>query len=356
VNSYPYATSGATHAFALASFNYANPVATNTQIVTSNNVGNLFTVYQTTLNATGASFANPSSVSAVGNTVGAFTFTAGYGSKSPIVKSITLSTNGSVIQGSTAQTLGLYDASNPSVLLGSATMAGTSNAVFSISGNQWMIPPGSSKTLLVKVLSAPTNLASMTNGATGNYQVLLQGVTWTDEVTANISSLSPNISMPIASQNITGLSTTASAPVISQVQNLTATTGSGSVNLSWSAATATNGVMQYLIYRSTVSGFTPSESNRIAEGNVLSYTDSSLAPGIYYYAVAAMDMKSVLGPASAQVGATVANAIIIAPRPIVPIKVTPLQSSASDASNQTAIISQSIQNLLSQLSGLLKSL
>jgi hypothetical protein len=158
------------------------------------------------------------------------------------------------------------------------------------------------------------------------------------------------------------------APILSQVQNLTATASGSSVNLSWSAATATNGVMQYLIYRSTTPGFTPSESNMIAEGNTLSYMDANLSPSTYYYVVAAMDMQSNLGAASAQASATIANTIIITPTPIsptpckapslCPVPVVPikLQTSASDTSDQTAIISQSLQSLLNQLSVLLKSL
>jgi hypothetical protein len=51
----------------------------------------------------------------------------------------------------------------------------------------------------------PNNLVAEINNG-GSYQVLLQGVTWTDGVTANITSLSPSISIPIPSENITGLS------------------------------------------------------------------------------------------------------------------------------------------------------
>jgi len=132
VNAYPYATSGAQHAFVLNSFQYSNAAGANTAQPTNGSNNRTFTVYQTTLNAMGASFVNPTSVSTVGNTVGEFTFTVGSGNISPTVKTITLSTTGSLIQSGTAQTLGLYDAAAPSVLLASEAMSGTNSATFNI--------------------------------------------------------------------------------------------------------------------------------------------------------------------------------------------------------------------------------
>jgi hypothetical protein len=209
-NSYPYATSADTHAYALDSYNYTNASVATTTNVSSNNIGNLFTVYQTTLGVAGASFSNPNSISGVNNIVGEFNFTAGSGNINPIVKSVTLSTGGSLIQASTSQTLGLYDASAPSVLLASSTATSTNSFTFDlthINPNQWTIPYSSSKTLLVETLASPTGFVSQTNNG-GSYQVLLKGVTWSDGTTAgaNVSSLSPSISIPVASQNITNLS------------------------------------------------------------------------------------------------------------------------------------------------------
>jgi hypothetical protein len=209
-NSYPYATSGDTHAYALQSYQYTNASQTVTTSTTSNFMGNLFTVYQTTLGVAGASFSNPNSISGVGNIVGEFTFTAGSGNINPKVLTVTLSTGGSLIATSTVQTLGLYDASAPSVLLASTTETGTASVPFTfatLNANQWTIPYSSSKTLLVETLAAPTGLVAQTNNG-GSYQVLLKGVTWSDGTTAgaNIPSLSPAISIPVASQNITNLS------------------------------------------------------------------------------------------------------------------------------------------------------
>jgi len=204
-NSYPYASSSAAHAFALTSFGYNNAFQATTTALTSNNIGNLFTVYQTLLNVAGASFSSPNSISGVGNIIGEFNFTAGSGSINPTVKTVTLSTAGSILTSRTTQVLGLYDASAPSTLLATSTATSTNNFAFTMTGNNWMIPFSSTKTLLVKTFGSPTNLATSSNSNL-SYQVLLQGVTWTDGVTATISSLSPSISIPVASQNVTGLS------------------------------------------------------------------------------------------------------------------------------------------------------
>ncbi len=65
--------------------------------------------------------------------------------------------------------------------------------------------------------------------------------------------------------------------------------GAGQASLSWSAATDNVGVTRYDLYRSTTSGFTPSVANRIAQPSGLSYTDSGLAAGTYYYKLQAED-------------------------------------------------------------------
>jgi hypothetical protein len=86
--------------------------------------------------------------------------------------------------------------------------------------------------------------------------------------------------------------------------SLTATGGIGSVALSWTAATDNRAVTGYNVYRSTVSGFTPSAANLIAQRTTLSYTDAGLAPGTYYYVVTAQDLAGNVGPASNQATGT----------------------------------------------------
>jgi hypothetical protein len=82
--------------------------------------------------------------------------------------------------------------------------------------------------------------------------------------------------------------------------SLTATGGIGSVALSWTAATDNLGVTGYNVHRSTVSGFTPTTANRIAQRTTLSYTDSGLTPGTYYYVVTAQDAAGNVGAPSNQ--------------------------------------------------------
>jgi hypothetical protein len=202
-NSYPYATSGDAHAYGLTSYNYTNASQSVTTSTTSNFMGNLFTVYQTTLGVTGASFSGAGSVSGVGNIVGEFNFTAGSGNMNPIVKTITLSTGGAWIVSGTTQYLGLYDASAPSVLLASSTMSGTATSTFTMTGNNWTLPYSSTRTLLVEPLAAPTGLATGLTNNSGSYQVLLNGVTWNDGTGTTVNSLSPSIAIPVPSQSIT---------------------------------------------------------------------------------------------------------------------------------------------------------
>jgi hypothetical protein len=156
------------------------------------------------LGIAGASFANPTSISGVGNTVGEFTFSVGPGVRNVQLKSITLATNGSLISSSTSQVLGIYD---NTTLLATSTVSGTGNATFnltSINPNAENIGLSSLKNLLVEPMSAPTGLVSVTSGG-GNYQVILKNVTWSDGVTPTITGFSPSLGTQIAGQSITGL-------------------------------------------------------------------------------------------------------------------------------------------------------
>ncbi|HEV8528080.1 MAG TPA: galactose oxidase-like domain-containing protein [Actinomycetes bacterium] len=82
--------------------------------------------------------------------------------------------------------------------------------------------------------------------------------------------------------------------------NLTATGRVGKVDLAWGASTDNIGVAKYDVYRSTTPGFTPSPANQVAQvgGGTLSYSDSGLAAGTYYYQVKAEDAAANLGPSS----------------------------------------------------------
>jgi chitodextrinase len=86
-------------------------------------------------------------------------------------------------------------------------------------------------------------------------------------------------------------------------------TGSGGVtqaSLSWGPATDNIGVVRYNVHRSTASGFSTSTSNRVAQPTGTSFTNTSVAPGTYYYKVRAEDAAGNLGPASNQLTVVVA--------------------------------------------------
>jgi hypothetical protein len=87
---------------------------------------------------------------------------------------------------------------------------------------------------------------------------------------------------------------------------LTATAGTGSVSLSWFAATDNVGVTTYDVYRSATSDFTPSAANKVGSSTTTAFTNSSVAPGVYYYKVQAEDAAGNIGPPSNEASATVA--------------------------------------------------
>src|SRR5262249_39834073 len=89
---------------------------------------------------------------------------------------------------------------------------------------------------------------------------------------------------------------------------LTASASSiSSIALAWSAATDNVGVDHYNLYRSTVSGFTPSPANKIGQTTGTTYTDVGLASGTYYSLVIAQDLAGNVGAATNEAGASVSG-------------------------------------------------
>ena len=114
-----------------------------------------------------------------------------------------------------------------------------------------------------------------------------------------------------AAGNIGPVSNTASATVAdatapSAPGSFSAVGGAGQAALSWTASTDNVGVLRYNVHRSTTSGFTPAAGNRIAQPTGLSYTDTGLAAGTYFYRVTAEDAAGNISAASAQATASVA--------------------------------------------------
>jgi hypothetical protein len=89
---------------------------------------------------------------------------------------------------------------------------------------------------------------------------------------------------------------------------LTATAAAGgTIALAWNASTDDTGVARYDVYRSTVSGFTPSLANRVAQPTATTFQDTGLTPGTYYYVVKAEDAAGNLSGPSGQASATVGS-------------------------------------------------
>jgi len=110
-----------------------------------------------------------------------------------------------------------------------------------------------------------------------------------------------------ASEITTDMNTSISSPDTippSTPGTLTATGGLGQVSLSWGASSDNVGVTKYDVYRSTVAGFIPSTSNRIAQPTGTTYTDTGLAPGVYFYKVAAEDAAGNISSPSNEASGT----------------------------------------------------
>jgi fibronectin type 3 domain-containing protein len=109
-----------------------------------------------------------------------------------------------------------------------------------------------------------------------------------------------NVSAPSA--ELTADAVTDNSPP-SAPAGLSASGSLGAVSLSWSASTDDVGVVRYNVHRSTAPAFVPDASNLVAQPTDTSYTDAPLAPGIYYYVVAAEDARgNVSTPSSEATG------------------------------------------------------
>jgi concanavalin A-like lectin/glucanase superfamily protein/galactose oxidase-like protein/Kelch motif protein len=87
--------------------------------------------------------------------------------------------------------------------------------------------------------------------------------------------------------------------------NLVASVSTGRVDLAWGASSDNIGVAGYDVFRSTTSGFSPGDSNRIARTTATSYSDEGMNSGTYYYLVRASDAAGNYSLSSNQVSASV---------------------------------------------------
>jgi hypothetical protein len=113
-----------------------------------------------------------------------------------------------------------------------------------------------------------------------------------------VPSVAPFVHLPAASEDT-------QAPTAPS--NLTAASPSlGTVTLNWNAATDNVAVTKYNVYRSNVPDFTPTAANRVAQVTGLSFTDTGVPAGTWYYVVTAQDANNNVGPASNTATVTVA--------------------------------------------------
>ena len=179
------------------------------------------------------------------------------------------------------------------------------------------------------------------------------GVTFTDSVSVwltgsgqinyNIASNSPGITdnggveadsaSPISDISSWGGSSGSCSAIPSAPTGVT-TSGatSSSLNVSWTAVTppANCSISSYSVYRSTVSGFTPSSSNLIASSVTgTSYSNTGLAASTtYYYVIEAVDAKGTSG-SSAQASGTTSGGASCAAVPSAPTGLTAAATSSS---------------------------
>ncbi len=89
---------------------------------------------------------------------------------------------------------------------------------------------------------------------------------------------------------------------------LNAVAGPDTVDLSWGAANDDRGTVTYQVHRSTTAGFTPSAATRVATVNGLTYSDSGMVQGQYYYRIVAVDAAGQAGaPSNEAAGRTSAQ-------------------------------------------------
>jgi beta-galactosidase len=195
------------------------------------------------------------------------------------------------------------------------------------------LPSSNPQSSAPSITTQPAN-QSVTAGQTATFSVVATGTgtltyQWSKNGAAISGATAANYTTPATSASDSGSSftvvvTNSAGSVTSNAATLSVTTAScnavpgtpstvaasavssSQISITWTASTsAAPCIVSYNVYRSTTSGFAPSNSNQVATGlSGTSFGDSGLATSTtYYYAVVAVDSAGS-SPASAQASAT----------------------------------------------------
>ncbi len=147
------------------------------------------------------------------------------------------------------------------------------------------------------VPSSTTLLANI--GGTSYTNTSVPVGTWTYRIVAKDAAGNRAASLPVS---VTVADTT--APTAPTQLAVASGAAKWSVRVSWAAATDNVGATGYYVYRSSSSGFSVSTSTLIGYVTTLSFTDTSVPRGTWYYRVVARDAVGNRSVASTQVAAT----------------------------------------------------
>jgi hypothetical protein len=197
-NTYPYASSSATHYMTVLNYIYTKPAGSIT--ATSTAAGSAFTVYRTSLNAATASVTVGSGSGSAYSRylVGAFTFTAGasYDAEITSVSLKQLISNASTTATTTLVTL--YDVTNNTDL--GTTTASTSGATAATKVISFVVPAGQSRTMYVysDVQTGSFTTKPTSSSASITDQISLTTFLWSDGSGQTSIGPNPTLILPVA--------------------------------------------------------------------------------------------------------------------------------------------------------------
>jgi len=195
------AVSADTTTVGLGTVNYQGASSkTSASVVTAVNSGAVFTIYKTSMTpAIGPAFTAPVGLSN-GAIVAQFNITAGT-ENDVILKTVSISQSGSLIQSSSSVDYLIYGSDAPSTQLGTTTATSTNTYVVTLNTpTGWTVAKGTTQHLIVKAnLGSAVNLVTTTG--TKSYQISVPAAAWNDGVTDGIA-INPIVTTPINGQAI----------------------------------------------------------------------------------------------------------------------------------------------------------